>query len=72
MIRVEHGQLSIEDLGSHNGTYLGDRRVEGRALLADGDVIIIGPEVLVLLGPAALDSTESDSTKRAPGPDKDT
>ena len=36
-----HG-ASIEDLGSRNGTFVNERRVEGRALLADGDHVRLG------------------------------
>ena len=60
-IRVEKGRASLEDLGSRNGTFLGGRRLEGTAILADADVMGVGPEVLVFLGPATLDSTEADS-----------
>jgi ABC-type multidrug transport system ATPase subunit len=46
------GVLSVEDLGSANGTYRGAERIE-RAVLTPGDRLIIGPFV-VEVGAAAL------------------
>lgn len=40
--------MTIEDLGSKNGTFVGDRRVEGRHALGDGDVLGVGSEKLTL------------------------
>lgn len=42
----------LEDLGSKNGTYLNDSRLEGSAPLKAGDRIRIGRELLVFCGPA--------------------
>jgi pSer/pThr/pTyr-binding forkhead associated (FHA) protein len=36
---------AIEDLGSRNGTWVNDRRVEGRRLLRAGDVVRFGNTV---------------------------
>jgi ABC-type multidrug transport system ATPase subunit len=41
----QDGVLTIEDLGSSNGTYLGGVRVE-KALVSAGDRIVVGPFVL--------------------------
>jgi len=41
-IVVRNGDASLEDLGSRNGTFLGDERVEGPAPLRDGDQVRIG------------------------------
>ena len=41
-IRIAAGRATIEDLGSKNGTSVGDQRVEGPTTLADGDIIGIG------------------------------
>lgn len=38
-----NGLYFIEDLGSTNGTYINEERVEGITLLRDGDQISIGP-----------------------------
>lgn len=36
------GEITVEDLGSSNGTYVNDEKVEGRRRLADGDRIHVG------------------------------
>ena len=41
-IAISAGRATIEDLGSKNGTLVGDQQVEGARLLGDGDVIGIG------------------------------
>jgi FHA domain-containing protein len=45
-VQLEGGTVTVEDLGSTNGTLVNGRRV-GRQDLADGDVIRIGHSVLV-------------------------
>ena len=39
---------TIEDLGSKNGTFVGDQRVEGSRSLGDGDIIGVGSVKLTL------------------------
>ena len=51
--------VTIEDLGSRNGTFLNGRRLDARAPLASGDEVGIGPDRLVVLTPTAVDSTAS-------------
>ena len=41
-ITIASGRATIDDLGSKNGTFVGDRRVDGPTPLSDGDVIGIG------------------------------
>ena len=41
-IVIAAGRATIEDLGSKNGTFVGDRQVEGRRSLDDGDTIRVG------------------------------
>jgi DNA-binding winged helix-turn-helix (wHTH) protein len=41
-IRISAGEVTLEDLGSKNGSYVSNRGVEGRLKLADGDDIRIG------------------------------
>ncbi len=41
VIVLDNGAATVRDLGSHNGTYLGERRVESVAL-KDGDVVRFG------------------------------
>jgi len=47
-IAVADGSATVDDLGSKNGTLVSGRRVEGRTLLADGDVITIGVAELTI------------------------
>jgi hypothetical protein len=44
---VFEGSITIEDLGSKNGTYLNDRKIETPMLVADGDRISVGPACLI-------------------------
>ena len=39
--------VALEDLGSQNGTYLRGERITGRATLADGDEVRLGPVSIV-------------------------
>lgn len=41
-IRIADGDVTIEDLGSKNGSYVGDRRIHGALTLTDGDDVRIG------------------------------
>jgi DNA-binding winged helix-turn-helix (wHTH) protein len=45
-IMVSATGATIEDLGSRNGTWVSDRRIEGLCDLRDGDQIVIGSVVL--------------------------
>lgn len=48
---------TIEDLGSRNGTWVSDRRIEGRCDLRDGDQIVIGSVVLFFRTAESMSST---------------
>jgi len=48
---VSGERVEIEDLRSKNGTWLGNRRVEGRLRLTDGDEIRVGEVRLLYRGP---------------------
>lgn len=62
-IRVSADQVTLEDLGSKNGSFVGSRRVEGRVALTDGDQISIGTiPIVVRISPDAA------STETAVGP----
>ncbi|MGH2662973.1 MAG: FHA domain-containing protein [Actinomycetota bacterium] len=41
-LRSTAGRLEVEDLGSANGTFVNDRRIEGRIPLSSGDVVRLG------------------------------
>ena len=42
-INVSGSDVSVEDLGSQNGTYVRGEKINGRAALADGDELRLGP-----------------------------
>jgi DNA-binding winged helix-turn-helix (wHTH) protein len=46
-IVVDGEHVALEDLGSRNGTYLRGERITGRATLADGDEVRLGPVSIV-------------------------
>jgi len=59
-IRVAGGQATIEDLGSKNGTFVADRRVDSPMPLADGDVIRVGSVPVTFKAVAAWGSTQTE------------
>jgi DNA-binding winged helix-turn-helix (wHTH) protein len=58
-IRISSGQATIEDLGSKNGTFVGDVRVDGPRVLGDGDVIGVGSVKLTFRVLKTPSSTET-------------
>ena len=67
VIRVSAGRASIEDLGSKNGTFVGDQRVDGLRSLGDGDIIRIGSVKLTLRMIRTPSSTETEPDGNAAG-----
>ena len=63
LIRVSGGSATIEDLGSKNGTFVGEDRVRSPLPLQDGDVFTLG-EVTLLF----RDSAQAGSTATARRP----
>jgi DNA-binding winged helix-turn-helix (wHTH) protein len=62
-LTVAGGETVLEDLESKNGTFVGGRRVEGSAPVADGDSIQLGSVPLTFRAFALSGSTEtSDGT----------
>jgi two-component system, NtrC family, response regulator AtoC len=47
-LHIDDGGLTLEDLGSHNGTRVNGERVTGRQPLTSDDVVSIGPIKLVI------------------------
>jgi DNA-binding winged helix-turn-helix (wHTH) protein len=60
-IDVTATRAVLSDLGSRNGTYVGDRRVTDEQQLADGDQIVIGDDVIVFCGSNAPTTTRTGS-----------
>ena len=66
--RRSGGRIILEDLGSSNGTYVNDHRVEGPTEVRAGDLIVLGSDAFRLeLGHAAA-STQRMAAPRPPGP----
>ncbi len=61
-IGISAGRATIEDLGSKNGTFIGDQRVEGLRSLGDGDIIGVGSVKLTL---RVFQTPNSTKTERA-------
>jgi DNA-binding winged helix-turn-helix (wHTH) protein len=65
LITIAAGRATIADLGSKNGTFVGDDRVDGSRLLDDGDIIAVGSVKLTLRVLTAPCSTETQSNRRS-------
>ena len=61
LVIVEGTRVTIEDLGSRNGTFVGGRPVKKATVLSDGDELGFGPERATFCAPSA-----STATKDAP------
>ncbi len=48
-LRVKRGGVSVEDLGSNNGTELNGEEIQGRRTLSSGDTLRVGKYTLVYL-----------------------
>jgi transcriptional regulator with AAA-type ATPase domain len=59
--RLERGEVgwAVVDVGSRNGTYVNGARITTRATLRDGDLVEIGPTLLVYRAALPLPSDES-------------
>ena len=53
LIRVRGDEITIEDLGSKNGTYVKEKRLDDPARLEDGDIFALG-ELALLFRSSAL------------------
>jgi DNA-binding winged helix-turn-helix (wHTH) protein len=60
LIRIAGGQATIEDLGSKNGTFVEDQRVDGVRSLHDGDIVRVGSVQLTLRRFLTPGSTETE------------
>jgi DNA-binding winged helix-turn-helix (wHTH) protein len=63
-IRMRSGEIVIEDLGSKNGTWVGDKKITGPTALHDGDRIRIADVTLIFRAPSSDESTKSRTEAR--------
>lgn len=63
-ILIQDAQAEIEDLGSKNGTTVGNTQVTGPYMLRDGDAIRIGPAPLMYRFSESGASTETTADRR--------
>ena len=59
LITISADRAAIEDLGSKNGTFVGDERVDGARSLGDGDIIRVGSVKLTVKVLQTPSSTET-------------
>ena len=59
-IKIAAARATIEDVGSKNGTFVGNQRVDGCRSVADGDVITVGSMKLTVRALQAPTSTETE------------
>jgi DNA-binding winged helix-turn-helix (wHTH) protein len=62
-IVVVQGEATIEDLGSRNGTYLRERRLERPTALRDGDTFRLGRQLLVYRRAPSKGTTVSETDR---------
>ena len=70
-VRALGGVITVEDLGSSNGTYANGHRISGEVELADGDEIQLGGTIISVHGPdaaTAVMGAGAPATARHPGP----
>jgi DNA-binding winged helix-turn-helix (wHTH) protein len=63
-IVISEEGATLEDLGSKNGTYLQDARIESRSPLSDGDKIRVGSVPLTVRIFPVPDSTETETAAK--------
>ena len=63
VIRIAGARATIEDLGSKNGTFVGDQRVDGSRSIGDGDVITVGSVKLTVSALQTPNSTETEASR---------
>lgn len=60
LIRVSGAEVTVEDLGSTNGTFVGDRQIDTLAKVEHGDAVRVGSTVLTIRVLVAPGSTVSE------------
>ena len=61
LITIAAARATIEDLGSKNGTFVEDQRIDGSRAIGDGDVITVGSVKLTVRALQAPASTETEA-----------
>jgi DNA-binding winged helix-turn-helix (wHTH) protein len=61
VIRINGGEVMLEDLGSKNGTFVGDRPANSPTRLVDGDVFSVGSVQLTIRAVRQQASTLTDA-----------
>jgi DNA-binding winged helix-turn-helix (wHTH) protein len=56
---VASGRLTVEDLGSKNGTWVGDRRIDGPTVVRDGDQVRLGSVLITACVRRGAPSTDT-------------
>jgi DNA-binding winged helix-turn-helix (wHTH) protein len=64
MIRVSGADATIQDLGSKNGTFVGDRSAAAPVPLAGGDIIRLGSVELTFLAVSVRYSTRTEAPRQ--------
>ena len=67
-VRLEGGQLEVEDLGSANGTFVNGSRIEGPVKVGGGAKIRVGRTEFEVRGVLPTRGEKHDSTQAAAGP----
>jgi pSer/pThr/pTyr-binding forkhead associated (FHA) protein len=65
-ITISAGRATIEDLGSKNGTFVGNQRVDSPRSIVDGDTIGVGAVKLTLTVVQSPSSTGLSGVKGTP------
>src|SRR5688572_27526660 len=61
-ITTTDGHITIQDVGSTNGTFVNGEKIEGVALLSEGDRILVGTSIIKVV---AVDSSTAESEAEA-------
>jgi pSer/pThr/pTyr-binding forkhead associated (FHA) protein len=62
---VSGTRVTVEDLGSKNGTFVHDVRMVGETVLEPGDSVRIGPDTFTLRIDVSSGPTETEVASRA-------
>jgi DNA-binding winged helix-turn-helix (wHTH) protein len=59
-VQVTPAKVTLEDMGSKNGTFFNGKRITARVALSDGDEIRVGPETMVFRAASQLGTTRTE------------